>query len=109
MKYRAFGNTGLTISAVAYGGIVSAGFYDRTLYPSEDQKASDRYVAWAIDHGVNYFDVAPTYGNAQLQLGNSLIPYRDKINLACKTTIRERAGAEKEMEESLRLLHTDHF
>ena len=85
MKYRKLGSTGINISAVSYGGIVSAGFYGGTDYPSEGQEASDRYVSWAIDQGVNYFDVAPSYGNAQMQLGNSLIPYRDRIHLACKT------------------------
>ena len=30
------------IARVSYGGIVSAGFYDNVLYPSEGQEASDR-------------------------------------------------------------------
>ena len=88
MQYRILGKTGLKVSAVSYGGIVSAGYYGGVLYESEDQKASDRYVSYAIDHGVNYFDVAPSYGNAQAQLGNSLKPYRGQISLACKTGIR---------------------
>ena len=65
MKYRDLGRTGIQISAVTYGGIVSAGEYDRVTYPEYGQEASDHYVSWAIDHGVNYFDVAPSYGNAQ--------------------------------------------
>jgi len=109
MQYRILGKTGLKVSAVSYGGIVSAGYYGGVLYESEDQKASDRYVSYAIDHGVNYFDVAPSYGNAQAQLGNSLKPYRGQVSLACKTGIRERAGAEKELMQSLKELHTDHF
>lgn len=109
MKYRKLGSTDISISMVSYGGIVSAGSYGGADYPSEGQEASDRYVAWAVDRGVNYFDVAPSYGNAQLQLGNSLVPYRDRIYLACKTNKRERGPAEQELEESLKLLHTDHF
>ena len=109
MKYRQLGHTDMNVSRVAYGGIVSSGTYDNINYPTEGQEASDRYVSWAVDHGVNYFDVAPAYGNAQEQLGNSLKPYRQKVYLACKTGRRDRAGAEAEMEESLRLLHTDHF
>ena len=109
MEYRKLGRTGIDISAVAYGGIVSAGTYDDVNYPELGQDASDRYVSWAIDHGVNYFDVAPSYGNAEEQLGNSLRPYRDRVTLACKTGIRQRAGAEKELEQSLKHLHTDHF
>ena len=107
MKYNALGRTGIDISAVSYGGIVSAGFYDRVNYPELDQAASDRFVGFAIDRGVNYFDVAPSYGNAQEQLGNSLRPYRSRVTLACKTGKRDRAGAERELAESLSLLHTD--
>ena len=42
-------------------------------------------------------------------MGNSLKPFRKDVYLACKTAQRKRAGAEREMTESLRLLHTDHF
>ena len=35
-------------------------------------------------------------------------PHRDKCFLACKTTCRDAAGARKELEESLKLLQTDH-
>ena len=100
MIYRTLGRTGFDISAVAYGGIVSM---------KDGQAASDRYVAWAIDRGVNYFDVAPSYGDAQEKLGNSLRPYRSQVRLACKTGQRLRAAAEKELTDSLCQLHTDHF
>ena len=109
MKYNTLGSTGLTISAVTYGGIVSAGFYDNVLYPEENQQASDRYVSFAIDHGVTYYDVAPGYGNAQEQLGNSLRQYRNNVSLACKTHERDAKAAEADLENSLKLLHTDHF
>ena len=108
MKHRKFGNTGYEISAVTYGGIVSAAHYGQTVFEN-GQASSDRYVAWAIEQGVNYFDVAPTYGDAQLMLGNSLIPYRKNVYLACKTEARTRREAEVLMEESRRLLHTDYF
>ena len=100
MIKRKFGNTGFDITPVVYGGIVSM---------EDGQDASDKYVSWAIDHGINYFDVAPSYGDAQEKLGNSLIPYRKKIHLACKTGCRMRVDAQKEFEESFRLLHTDYF
>ena len=109
MKYARLGKTDLTVSRVSYGGIVSAGFYSNVAYPSEGQDASNRYVAWAIDHGVNYFDVAPGYGNAQDQLGISLEPYRKQVSLACKTQRRDKASAEKDLERSLKLLKTDYF
>lgn len=109
MKYRSLGNTGFEVSAVTYGGIVSAAHYDGTTYPGDGQAASDGYVNWAIERGVNYFDVAPTYGDAQLMLGNSLKPHRGDVYLACKTEARRRDAAEKLMRESMALLHTDYF
>ena len=109
MNYRLLGNTGINISTISYGGIVSAGFYSQVDYPELDQAASDRFVSYAIDNGVNYFDVAPSYGNAETQLGNSLKPYRQRVSLACKTNKRDRVRAEEEMYNSLSTLHTDHF
>jgi aryl-alcohol dehydrogenase-like predicted oxidoreductase len=100
MIKRALGNTGYEISPVAYGGIVSM---------SDGQAASDRYVSYAVDHGINYFDVAPSYGDAQEKLGNSLVPYRKSVYLACKTGQRNREGSQTELEESLRMLKTDYF
>lgn len=108
MKLIKFGRTGINISAVSYGGIVSAAHYDDVV-AQDGQASSDRYVAWAIDRGINYFDVAPTYGDAEQMLGNSLVPYRNSIHLACKTQLRDRAGAEKELVRSMELLHTDRF
>ena len=109
MQYVDFGRTGMKISAVSYGGIVSAGNFDGAICPEVSQKGSDRYVAWAIERGVNYFDAAPSYGDTELQLGNSLRPYRQNVHLSCKTLERDRKGAEKELKESLKLLHTDYL
>ena len=109
MKYNKLGRTDIQISAVSYGGIVSAANFEGAHCPQDDQKGSDHHVAWAIERGVNYFDAAPSYGDTELQLGNSLRPYRDKVHLACKTMERDRKGAEKELTESLKLLHTDYF
>ncbi len=90
------------LSIVGFGGIVVVG---------QEQTDADREVARAIDRGVNYFDVAPTYGNgeAEEKLGIALKPYRKGVFLACKTQKRDAAGARTELENSLRVLHTDHF
>lgn len=100
MKKVQLGKTGLMVTPVIYGGIVSM---------KDGQEASDRYVKWSLERGINYYDVAPVYEDAQEKLGNSLIGKRDEIYLACKTTTRTYLEAEKEMTESFRLLHTDHF
>jgi aryl-alcohol dehydrogenase-like predicted oxidoreductase len=65
-------------------------------------------VAEAVDRGINYFDVAPSYGNAQERLGPALAPYRNKSFLACKTEGRKKEDSRAQLEESLRLLKTDH-
>ena len=110
MKYNTLGKTGLSISRIAYGGIVSTmGDYASYSYPGDGQQASDQYVQYALDAGINYFDVAPAYGDAQEKLGNSLRDCRNRIVLACKTGRRDYDGAAREYEVSLRLLHTDHF
>ena len=109
MRYQKLGKTGFEVSAVSYGGVVSSQHFDKAVIPGNGQGMSDHFVSWTIDHGVNYFDVAPGYGDAQLLMGNSLRQYRKNVFLACKTALRDRAGAERDMMESLRLLHTDWF
>ena len=70
---------------------------------------AERIVGTAIDRGVTYFDVAPSYGNAEERLGPALEPYRQNVFLACKTNIRNAAEAEQELNASLKTLRTDHF
>jgi aryl-alcohol dehydrogenase-like predicted oxidoreductase len=97
---RALGNTGWRLSVVGFGGIVVMNEMP------DDAKA---LVAQAIERDINYFDVAPSYGNAQERLGPALEPYRKDVFLACKTQQRTKAGAEAELKRSLELLRTDHF
>lgn len=100
MQTREYGNTGQQLSIVAFAGIV---------VKDETAANSARYVSWAIDQGINYFDVAPGYGNAQNMLGPALESYRNDVFLACKTNKRDASAARAELEESLSLLRTDHF
>ncbi len=90
------------VSVIAFGGIVVVGM---------EQKDADREVAASVDRGINYFDVAPSYGKgeAEEKLGPALKPYRKNAFLACKTQKRDAAGARAELEQSLKRLHTDHF
>ncbi len=98
---RALGRTGVELSVVGFGGIVVIG---------ETQPDADRIVAEAIERGVNYVDVAPSYGKgeAEEKLGHALRGRRDRVFLACKTTCRDRDGAARELRESLARLGTDH-
>jgi aryl-alcohol dehydrogenase-like predicted oxidoreductase len=97
---RALGSTGEQLSIIAMGGIVVM---------NVEPAAASNIVAEAVDRGINYFDVAPSYGNAQDRLGPALAPYRKNCFLACKTDGRLKDDSRKELEESLRLLKTDHI
>jgi aryl-alcohol dehydrogenase-like predicted oxidoreductase len=74
-----------------------------------DRKTADRIVARSFEDGINYFDVAPFYGDgeAEKSMGIALTPYRNRVFLACKTLERSAAGALAELDESLRRLRTD--
>lgn len=97
---RALGKTGEKLSIIGFGGIVVM---------NAKQGVADKVVAEAFDRGVNYFDVAPSYGNAEEKLGPALEPYRQRVFLACKTGKRDKAGAAGELESSLKHMRTDHF
>lgn len=88
------------LSKVAFGGVIVA---------DESQTDANNYVAEAIDAGVNYFDVAPTYSNAEERLGPALKGKRKDIFLACKTEDRTRKGSQALLEKSLKNLQTDYF
>ena len=66
-------------------------------------------MAEAVDRGINYFDVAPSYGNAQERLGPALAPYRKNSFLACKTEGRMKDDSRKPTwKNRCSLLKTDH-
>ena len=96
---RTLGKTGEQLSIIGFGGIVVM---------NEETGEAANIVAEAVDRGINYFDVAPSYGNAQERLGPALAPYRKNCFLACKTEGRMKDDSRKQLEESLRLLKTDH-
>ena len=100
IERRSLGKTGEMLSIIGFGGIVV-----RDTTPGEAADA----VKLAIGTGINYFDVAPSYGNAEIMLGPALEPYRKNVFLACKTTERTREKAREELEKSLKNLRTDHF
>jgi aryl-alcohol dehydrogenase-like predicted oxidoreductase len=97
---RPLGLTGEELSIIGLGGLVLA---------DESQDTACALVREAIDHGINYFDVAPSYGNAEDRMGTALRPYRKEVFLACKTLQRDKSGAAEELHQSLRKLQTDHF
>jgi aryl-alcohol dehydrogenase-like predicted oxidoreductase len=97
---RVLGKTGEKLSVIGFGGI---------MLNDNPQDFANELVAKAYELGVNYYDVAPNYGNAEERLGPALEPYRDNCFLACKSHERSAEGAQKNLEDSLRKLRTDHF
>jgi aryl-alcohol dehydrogenase-like predicted oxidoreductase len=100
VEKRSLGRTGEMLSMLGFGGIV---VMDAT------PEIATSMVRLAIDAGINYFDVAPSYGDAEIKLGPALEPYRRNVFLACKTTMRTREESRKELEASLKNMRTDHF
>ena len=52
---RTYGRTEEQLSVIGFGGMVV-----QDVTPKE----AARFVAYAVEQGINYFDVAPFYGNA---------------------------------------------
>jgi len=97
MQYRLLGNTGHSLSVVGFGGIV---------VKDEEQSTADSLVKRAVELGINYFDVAPSYGDAEMKLGHALLPHREGVFLAGKTGKRDQEGAAEELQATLRNLRT---
>jgi aryl-alcohol dehydrogenase-like predicted oxidoreductase len=100
LERRSLGKTGEKLSIVGFGGIV--------VMNATTEQAATR-VREAIEAGVNYFDVAPSYGNAEDMLGPALEPHRKGVFLACKTQGRTKEAASAELDSSLKKMRTDHF
>lgn len=100
LEKRSLGKTGEMLSVIGFGGII--------VMDATPEDASS-VVKFAIDAGVNHFDVAPSYGDAEIKLGPALEPYRKSVFLSCKTTKRTKEDARRELEQSLKNLRTDHF
>ena len=97
---RTLGKTGENLSIIGFGGIV---------VKDVSKEFASTVVERSFEKGINYFDVAPSYGNAEVMLGPALKPFRDNVFLACKTGERDKKGAEKELHQSLKNLKTDYF
>jgi aryl-alcohol dehydrogenase-like predicted oxidoreductase len=71
------------------------------------QDVADRSIQEALDGGINHFDVAADYGEAELRLGPWMSQVRDRIFLATKTGLRDRDPAWRQINDSLQRLQTD--
>ena len=98
MEQRRLGRSGHQSSVLIYGAAALA---------EVDQDTADASVQLALDSGINHFDVAASYGEAELRLGPWMGRIRDRIFLATKTGLRERDDAWAQVNHSLERLQTD--
>ena len=94
---RPLGATGVSLPVVGLGGITVSG---------RGEAEARRMVDRAFERGVDYIDVAPTYGDAEPLLGAALETRRDRCFLAGKTNKRTAAEAGPELASSLGRLRT---
>jgi aryl-alcohol dehydrogenase-like predicted oxidoreductase len=100
MEYRRLGRLGHESSVLVYGAAALS---------EVDQDTADRSIQEALDGGINHFDVAASYGDAELRLGPWMPQLREKIFLASKTGERASDAAWVQINASLERLQTDHL
>ncbi|MBR8839771.1 MAG: aldo/keto reductase [Stigonema ocellatum SAG 48.90 = DSM 106950] len=104
MPERVLGRTGVKVPIFGLGG---AG---QTPLSSEGkEKDAAAIIEKALELGIRYFDTAADYGPSEDYLGKVLPPSRKKLFLASKTDKRDRDGAWRELERSLKRLKTNYL
>ena len=104
MEERTFGKTGEKFSILSFGGqrIVDG-------HGCSEPEAI-KMLNYAIDHGIRYYDTAWLYsqGQSEERIGKVAHHRRKEMWIATKARAREKNGAKKQLEESLKRLQTDH-
>lgn len=99
MEQRRLGRIGFMSSVVMFGA-ASLG--------NVTQEEADESIAYAVEHGVNHFDTAASYGDAEIRMGPSMPKIRNRIFLATKTGERGKEEAKQEIYRSLERLRVDY-
>jgi uncharacterized protein len=96
VTYRPLGKTGVKVSSVGFGCMITS---DPTV------------ITRAADLGINYFDSSRGYQNGQNErmVGAALGARRKDVLLSSKCDTRERASILAELDTSLKELNTDHL
>ena len=93
-----FGRTGHQSSRVIFG---AAAFW------KANPQLEQRTLKVLLEHGINHIDVAASYGDAELHVGQWMPEHRDQFFLATKTGERSYQGAWRELHRSLERLRVD--
>jgi aryl-alcohol dehydrogenase-like predicted oxidoreductase len=106
MPTRNLGRTGYSVGVFSLGG-------QAAVEQPNHEAAAVAIVEKALDLGVNYVDTAARYGGdtpwSQTYIGQVMKRRRGEAFLATKTHDRTRDGSLKLLEQSLKLLQTDHL
>lgn len=102
IEKRTLGATGLSVTQLGLGG-------ESLLSMEEKQDESIAMARTALQMGINYFDTAHIYSPSEQRLGEALYGVRDQIVLASKSDKRDRDGARKDLDKSLKDLRTDYL
>jgi len=109
MEYRAFGNTGIKVSELVFGGGAVGG-----LLINQDDDTRRRAIRRALEAGINWIDTAPSYGQGRSEeaLGWLLDEIDTNPYVSTKFTIDTRVHdisgqIEASLETSLRRLKRD--
>jgi aryl-alcohol dehydrogenase-like predicted oxidoreductase len=104
METRPFGKTGHSFPILSFGGQRIVDDHHCT------EEQAIEIVNTAIDRGIRYFDTAWIYsdGQAETRLGQVVKHRRAEMWIATKTWDASRDGARRQLETSLKRLHTDH-
>lgn len=100
MEYRVLGKTGLTISALGFGGIPIQRI---------DAEGTKELMLHVLDAGVNYVDSARGYTVSEEYLGYALEGIREKFVIATKSMARDKAGMARDVEISLKNFRTEYI
>lgn len=73
------------------------------------QAEAEAGIEMAVSRGVNHFDVAPSYGEAELRLGPWMEKHHKEVFLGCKTQARTKVAAWESLKRSLERLRVDYF
>src|SRR5690348_5062678 len=91
MQYARLGDTGLTVSRLAFGAMTfTAGNKDLGAIYKVGAGLADQLVGRALEAGVNFFDTADGYagGESDAMLGAALNSHRDWVVTATKLGFR---------------------
>ena len=100
MQKRTLGRTGHDSTVISFGSY-AVGWLD--------QDDSDRAIQLVLDHGVNHFDIAPTYGEAMERVAPWMPEIRDRIFVGAKTAVRDRDGAWRDVESIMTRMNVSDF